>query len=183
MSECALETSNALNYRAWGMPVRAFPGSFRNSSGILLESLSRTGGMAHLRNNNCTTATVTLQRWQRNIQQFFVECFSPRMTNVHLSNVHFVLGILLRHCVLPFRSWLPTSISILPKQQRAQNFAKNNVQVWKVHVCPSLIQGHYPPFFAHPFFPFFLPCPPHPSPGNSLPPNPLVLEPQTYSFC
>ena len=38
-----------------------------------------------------------------------------------------------------------------------------------------------PPFFAHPFF-LFLPCPPHPSPANFLPQNPLFLGPQIYSF-
>ena len=34
---------------------------------------------------------------------------------------------------------------------------------------------------AHPFS-FFCPCPPHPSPGNFLPRNPLFLGPQIYSF-
>ena len=54
----ALEASNALNYRIWGIPavlsrgipgnaLRAFPGSFRNFSGFLPESPSRTGGMAY----------------------------------------------------------------------------------------------------------------------------------------
>ena len=56
-SRNALEASNALNYRVWGIPavlprgipgnaLRAFPGSFRNFSGIsknLPESPSRTG--------------------------------------------------------------------------------------------------------------------------------------------
>ena len=57
----ALEASNALNYRGWGIPavlstgipgnaLRAFPGSFRNFSGIfpefLPESPSRTRGVA-----------------------------------------------------------------------------------------------------------------------------------------
>ena len=53
----ALEASNALNYRFWGIPavlsrgipgnaLRAFPGSFRNFSEFPLESPSRSGGMA-----------------------------------------------------------------------------------------------------------------------------------------
>ena len=53
----ALEPSNALNYRAWGIPavisreipgkaLKAFPGSFR-FSGIPPESPSRTGGVAY----------------------------------------------------------------------------------------------------------------------------------------
>ena len=38
-----------------------------------------------------------------------------------------------------------------------------------------------PTFFCASFFPF-LPCPPHPSPGNFLFQNPLFLGPQIYSF-
>ena len=52
----ALEASNALNYRVWGIPavlstgipgnaLRAFPGSFPE---FLLESASRTGGVAQI---------------------------------------------------------------------------------------------------------------------------------------
>ena len=36
--------------------------------------------------------------------------------------------------------------------------------------------------FLRILFSFFWPCPPHPSPGNFLPQNPLFLGPQIYSF-
>ena len=64
----ALEPSNALNYRAWGIPavlsrgiagkaLRAFPGSFRKFPEFLPESPSRTGGMAHKVTSTATDAT------------------------------------------------------------------------------------------------------------------------------
>ena len=60
--KCSGEATNALNYRAWGIPavlsrgvpgkaLRAFPGSFRNFPEFLPESPSRAGGMAQYPND------------------------------------------------------------------------------------------------------------------------------------
>ena len=53
--------------------------------------------------------------------------------------------------------------------------------MWPLHELAA-ISNHEPPFFCASFFPFFWPCPPHPSPANFLAQNPLFLGPQIYSF-
>ena len=73
----ALDASNTLNYRAWGIPavpsrgisgnaLREFPGSFRNFSDFCPENPSSTGDMAHYGHCHevwvCFAAAWSLQR-------------------------------------------------------------------------------------------------------------------------